>query len=186
MEPFCRVETERIRVSSTALAKKSLLLRPPFLKIPRKSSFSIIPKSWKVRHVNTFIPFEKTHIEQAISERFEQLTCRYPDKVAVKTTQESLTYKRLNSLLNQIARAILTICGTGNLPVALFFEQSALLIAAILGILKAGKIYVPLDPLHQKPAEFTHLAHTKARPSSCGLPYNPQESTLTPHWAGVI
>src|SRR5262245_36694974 len=35
--------------------------------------------------------------------------------------------------------------GAGEEPIALLFEQGAPVIAAILGVLKAGKIYVPLD-----------------------------------------
>ena len=99
---------------------------------------------------NDFLPFEKTHIEQAISDRFEQQVCRHPDKVAVKTTQESLTYIQLNRLANQIARMILAKFGKSNEAVVLVFEQGASLIAAILGILKSGKIYVPLDPLQPR------------------------------------
>jgi amino acid adenylation domain-containing protein len=99
---------------------------------------------------NGFRPFEKAHIEQAISDRFEQQVYRYPDKVAVKTTLESLTYIQLNRLANQIARMILAKCGKSNEPVVLVFEQGAFLIAAILGTLKAGKIYVPLDPLQPR------------------------------------
>ena len=94
-----------------------------------------------------FLPFEKDHIEQAISDRFEQQARRYPNKLAVKTTQESITYNQLNRLSNQIAHKILMDCGEKNDPVVLFLDQSVLLIAAILGTLKAGKIYVPLDPL---------------------------------------
>jgi non-ribosomal peptide synthetase component F len=43
-------------------------------------------------------------------------------------------------------RAILALRGEGNEPIALLFEQGAAMIVAILGVLKAGKIYVPLDP----------------------------------------
>ena len=99
---------------------------------------------------NGFLPFEKAHIEQAISDRFEQQVRRYPDRVAVKTTGESLTYIQLNRLGNQIARIILGKCGKNNEPVVLVFEQGSLLIAAILGTLKSGKIYVPLDPLQPR------------------------------------
>jgi len=93
-----------------------------------------------------FITFEKADISQSIPGRFEQQVRRFPDKVAVKTTRESFTYAQLNALANQIGRLIVAQSGGGNEPVALLCEQNALLIAAILGCLKAGKIYVPLDP----------------------------------------
>lgn len=109
-----------------------------------------------------FLPFEKTHIEQALSDRFEQQVNRYPNNVAVQTTQEHVTYIQLNQLANQIGREILARSKKGNEPVALVFEQSALLIAAILGTLKAGKIYVPLDPLQSRQRNVEALQDSTA------------------------
>jgi amino acid adenylation domain-containing protein len=113
--------------------------------------------------LNVFLPFEKDHIEQAISDRFEQQVRRYPKRFAVKTSRESLTYSQINRLANQIAQVIINKFGTSNEPVALIFEQGTLLIAAILGTLKAGKAYVPLDPLHpkQRNAEVLQDSTTK-------------------------
>ncbi len=94
---------------------------------------------------NPFAAFPREAIEQSIPARFEQQVRSCPDKIAVKTTRESLTYAELNRLANQIAHSILATRGDHNDAVALLFGQSTLLIAAILGSLKAGKIYVPLD-----------------------------------------
>lgn len=94
----------------------------------------------------TFIAFENSAIEQSISARFEQQVARYPQRLAVVAGESQLTYTALNRLANRIARAILAHLGEGEMPVALLFEQGAFIIAAILGVLKAGKIYVPLDP----------------------------------------
>jgi amino acid adenylation domain-containing protein len=93
-----------------------------------------------------FVPFEDSGIEQSISARFEQLVARYPDRPAVVSKQQQFTYAELNQVANRIARAILAHLGKGEEPVALLFDHGAFNIAAILGILKAGKIYVSLDP----------------------------------------
>jgi amino acid adenylation domain-containing protein len=93
-----------------------------------------------------FIAFENSAIDQSISARFEQQVARYPQRLAVVTTESQFTYTELNQVANRIARAILAHLGEGEMPVALLFEQGAFIIAAILGVLKAGKIYVPLDP----------------------------------------
>ena len=114
------------------------------------------------RPTNPFIPFDKRELDQSIPDRFEQQVRRYPDKVAVCTTGASLTYGQLNQLANQIARLILTQGNADNQPVALLFGQRALLIAAILGSLKAGKLYVPLDPLHQPSRNADILADASA------------------------
>src|SRR5262245_25731171 len=101
----------------------------------------------KCRHPSgKFIEFPRQNIEQSIADRFEEIAALYPEKVAVKTARQSITYRELNSAGNRMARAILDRRGEGNEPVILLFEQGADAIIAILGTLKAGKIYVPLDP----------------------------------------
>jgi len=93
-----------------------------------------------------FVEFEQEEIEQSIPERFEKIVRQHPKRIAVKTHHHSLTYDELNKAANRIARAILACAGEGQEPVALLFEHGASIVAAILGILKAGKIYVSLDP----------------------------------------
>jgi amino acid adenylation domain-containing protein len=98
-----------------------------------------------------FTRFERRDIEQSIGARFEEQAGRFPHQLAVRTTCESLTYAELNRLANRVARLILGTTEAGNQPVALLFGQSTLMVAAILGILKAGKFYVPLDPSRPMP-----------------------------------
>jgi amino acid adenylation domain-containing protein len=95
---------------------------------------------------HTLIDFENSAIDGSISARFEQQVARYPQSLAVVAGESQLTYTALNRLANRIARAILAHLGEGEEPVALLFEHGAFVIAAILGVLKAGKIYMPLDP----------------------------------------
>ena len=97
---------------------------------------------------SAFIPFLREEIEQSISSRFEQQVRLYPDRLAVKTPQHTWTYDMLNRVANRVAHAILARDGKGKTPVVLLIEQSAPLIAAHLGALKAGKIFVVLDPSH--------------------------------------
>lgn len=93
-----------------------------------------------------FAEFTKEEIEQSIVARFEQQAAKYPDRVAVKTEHEALSYNGLNKAANRVASAILAQAGNGPEPVALFFENGVRAIAAIFGVLKAGKFYVPIDP----------------------------------------
>jgi amino acid adenylation domain-containing protein len=95
---------------------------------------------------NPFVSFAKEDIEQSIARRFEQLVTRYPDRSAVVTGSRSWTYKELNQAANRVAHAIVQLRGTANEPIALRLEHGADLIVGILGVLKAGKIYVYLDP----------------------------------------
>ncbi len=94
---------------------------------------------------NSFVKFEKEEIEQSVPDRFEQQVAKYPDRIAVKSRNHALTYDGLNKAANRVARAILAQRGEGNEPIALLLENHAPMTAAFLGILKAGKIYLPLD-----------------------------------------
>ena len=112
---------------------------------------------------NAFVPFEHTAIDQSLSARFEQLAACYPDRPAVVSAELQFSYAELNQVANRIARAVLARLGEGEEPVAFLFEEGAFIIAAILGILKAGKIYVPLDPAFPHARIAYMLENSQAR-----------------------
>src|SRR5688572_28072495 len=95
----------------------------------------------------TFIEFSKEEEEeQSIVHRFEQIVHRYPERIAVKTKSRLLTYAELNATVNRLGQAILDQRGEKQEQIALLLEHDALMIAAILAVLKTSKIHVPLDP----------------------------------------
>jgi amino acid adenylation domain-containing protein len=95
---------------------------------------------------NPFITFDKQDIEQSIPSRFEEQVRKYPHNVAVRTKNYHWTYSELNQQANTVAQAILRQCTFGEERIALLFEHDAPMIAGILGVLKVGKTYIPLDP----------------------------------------
>jgi amino acid adenylation domain-containing protein len=121
---------------------------------------SIRPK--RVRPRGPFIEFKKEEIEQSLSDRFEQQVLRYPERLAVKTRSHAFTYDELNKAANRVARAIVEHAGEGEEPIALLFEHGAPVIAAIFGVLKTGKFYVPLDPLYPRARNAYMLENTQA------------------------
>jgi amino acid adenylation domain-containing protein len=103
----------------------------------------------RVKPVNPFIPFEKEDIHQSVAGRFEQQVEKYPDNIAVKTVNKVLTYRRLNIISNQIAHTIFhRYKYEGECGAALLFEHDADMIPGIMGALKAGKFYIPLNPTY--------------------------------------
>ncbi|NJN99266.1 MAG: amino acid adenylation domain-containing protein [Anaerolineales bacterium] len=100
------------------------------------------------RPTQPFVEFKKEEIEQPISARFARQVSLYPHHLAVKTSNYEWTYETLHRVTNQIARAILDLEGAEVGWAALLFEHDAPMIAGILGVLKAGKTYVPLDPAY--------------------------------------
>lgn len=79
---------------------------------------------------------------------FEQQAARLPDAMAVMFEGASLTYAQLDRRATRVAHQ-LKRCGVGpGSLVGLCLNRSPGLIVGILGILKAGAAYVPLDPVH--------------------------------------
>ncbi|MEC4812139.1 MAG: amino acid adenylation domain-containing protein [Scytonema sp. PMC 1069.18] len=115
-----------------------------------------------VQPTHSFVEFSKTEIEQSIPQRFEKQVNQYPNRIAVKTRESQLTYKQLNQAANRLAREIIAQRGKGSEAIALLFEQSANLVVSILGILKAGKFYVPLDPFYPQERNIKILEDSQA------------------------
>jgi amino acid adenylation domain-containing protein len=80
-----------------------------------------------------------------VHEFFEQQAQRTPDAVALIFEDQQLTYGELNARANRLAR-YLRSKGVGiETPVGMCLDRSLELVVSILGILKAGGTYVPLD-----------------------------------------
>src|SRR5205823_6048302 len=62
-----------------------------------------------------------------------------------------LTYAELDERANEIAMQLQYLAVGPEARVAVYLDRSAALVAALLGVLKAGGVYVPLDPTY--PAE---------------------------------
>ena len=69
-----------------------------------------------------------------------------PDRIAVISGDASLTYAALDARANRIAHRLRALGVTDDAPVGVSLERSVDLIAAILGVLKAGAAYVPVLP----------------------------------------
>jgi amino acid adenylation domain-containing protein len=82
---------------------------------------------------------------------FEEQVDRRPDAPAVSLGAELLTYRELDERANRLARHLLANGVRPGDRVALGLERSLEMVVALLGVLKAGAAYVPLDPAY--PAE---------------------------------
>ncbi|BCL37938.1 AMP-binding protein [Nostoc sp. MS1] len=92
-----------------------------------------------------FIKFLKTEIHQSISSRFETIVKKYPQAIAVKSKTELLTYEELNNRANRLANSILSQHGEKKEVVTLLLEKGTNFFVGIFGVLKTGKIFIPLD-----------------------------------------
>jgi amino acid adenylation domain-containing protein len=95
----------------------------------------------EINETTTDFPKDKTPVKL-----FEENVLLYPDKPAAVFKEKVLTYRELNDRANQLARTLRDKGVTRNTPVGLFTGKSVEMIVGILGILKAGGGYVPMDP----------------------------------------
>ena len=85
-------------------------------------------------------------IERSIPERFKERVHHAPESIAVRTRTRELSYARLDSWSDAIAADLLERLDASLEPVPLLLPQGPLAIATTIGVLKAGKFYVPIDP----------------------------------------
>ncbi|RKI05864.1 amino acid adenylation domain-containing protein, partial [Corallococcus praedator] len=86
-----------------------------------------------------------------VPELFAPHVLRAPDAVAVQVEGRSLTYAALEARANQLARHLLASGLRPEARVALCVERGLGLVVGMLGILKAGGCYVPMDPAYPRP-----------------------------------
>ena len=84
--------------------------------------------------------------DQCIHQLFEAQVERTPEAIAVIFEDQQLTYHELNVRANQLAHHLQRLGVGPEVMVGLCVERSPEMIIGLLGILKAGGVYVPLDP----------------------------------------
>ncbi len=104
----------------------------------------------RVRPKNPFVPFTLEEVEQSIPARFAKVAAHAAQHVAVRTRAHSWTYAELERRATLIAHHVREQQREEGGRVALLLDHDAPMIAAILGVLQAGRTYVPLDPNHPK------------------------------------
>ncbi len=88
--------------------------------------------------------------EGVLHERFAVQATRSPEATAVVCDGERLSYGELDRLANQLARHLVALGVAAGDPVGICLERSLGMVVAILGTLKAGAAYVPLDPAYPR------------------------------------
>jgi amino acid adenylation domain-containing protein len=83
-----------------------------------------------------------------LHERFEEAALARPDAVAVACGDRRLTYGELDRRGNRVARQLQALGAGPESVVGLCARRSPEAVAGMLGVLKAGAAYLPLDPEH--------------------------------------
>src|SRR5580704_10705777 len=101
--------------------------------------------------------------ERCVHELFAARAAACPASIAVQFGEECLSYAELDRRANQLASLLLQRLGAApcGRRVAVAVERSIDLLVALLGVLKAGCAYVPLEPAHPQ-ARLRHILEDAA------------------------
>ncbi|MEO6695101.1 MAG: amino acid adenylation domain-containing protein, partial [Ignavibacteria bacterium] len=83
--------------------------------------------------------------EKCVQEFFEEQLLKIPNSVAVEFGNIKLTYQELNMRANQVANYLIKFGAGPDVIIGICIERSLEMIIGLLGILKSGSAYVPLD-----------------------------------------
>ncbi|ELR97624.1 non-ribosomal peptide synthetase [Gloeocapsa sp. PCC 73106] len=105
------------------------------------------------REQGLFIEWNQTEknyptTDLCIHHLFEAQVKRTPEAIALITEEQTLTYQELNTKANQLAHYLKELGFKPEAKIGICLERNCNLIIGLLGILKAGAAYVPLDPAY--------------------------------------
>ena len=110
----------------------------------RLSDLPMLTESERAHYRITRPP--RTSAARSVPELFEMTVDRVPDAVAVTADGGSLTYRQLDDAANRLARRLRSLGVHAGTPVGLCVGRTCAMAIGMLGILKAGGVYVPIDP----------------------------------------
>ncbi|HXE42402.1 MAG TPA: condensation domain-containing protein, partial [Candidatus Baltobacteraceae bacterium] len=88
--------------------------------------------------------------DKCVHELFEEQVARTPDAAALIFNDEWMTYRELNERANSFAQKLRALGVAPDSRVGICVERSFNMIVGVMGILKAGGCYLPLDPNYPK------------------------------------
>ena len=102
------------------------------------------------KEISVLDEFNDTYVDNPLDrisvELFQDIVKINSSNIAVEINEDKLSYSELNSKANYLARELRRKGIGRNDIVAIVFERSIEMIVAILGVLKAGACYLPVDP----------------------------------------
>ncbi len=134
--------------------------------------YSQLTQQWS--RSNTRVP-----LPRFFHDIFAEIALATPDLPALVQDQRRLSYGLVNALANQVAVRLRALGAGPNERVAICVGRTPETVIGLLGILKAGAAFVPLDPAH--PIARLDFIKRDSQPRALVLP-----AGLTAEWAGEL
>jgi amino acid adenylation domain-containing protein len=142
----------------------------------------IMPDAEKEKTLVTFNQTQREYPRKAtINQLFESIAKAHPDREAIVYKERSLTYRELDDMAEAIVSEMSSKGISLGSRVGVCLNRSPEAIATILGVLKAGAVYVPINPNDPRRTVLADRAGLKLIISEDGWTVRPEpEPDLTP------
>ncbi|MDQ1593089.1 MAG: hypothetical protein QOG71_3716, partial [Pyrinomonadaceae bacterium] len=115
------------------------------------AAFELTPETEHARLLEMSQPTRRAYDVVCVHESFRRQAARTPHAVALEDDERTRTYAELDQDSERVARALRRAGVCDGTLVGVCLERGVELVAVLLGVLKAGAAYIPLDP--EYPAE---------------------------------
>ncbi|RSJ14975.1 Gramicidin S synthase 2 [Streptococcus intermedius] len=135
--------------SASALLNHFLQIIKTVLERPDQKikKISMISEKEEKKILNDFnTSTSKFQTSKTLVDLFEEQVEKHPDNIAIVFNNQEVTYKELDNLSNHVASQLIRLGLKLEDFVGIVAERSIEMIAAILGTMKAGGAYIPIDP----------------------------------------
>jgi len=97
---------------------------------------------------SSFETFPQSALQGSIIDRFDEIAARSANRIAVCDLERALTYSELAEIVRNAAANLAGELRNREGPIAILMPHDARFAAAVLSVLAAGRIHVPLDESH--------------------------------------
>ncbi len=135
------------------LEKRILFIMEEMVRHPEASlgELDIIPEDEKNKILFEWNKTEKDYPNKACAHNlFEDQAKKTPDATAAIYLDRQITYRELNESANQLARYLSSLKVGPETIVGICVDRSIDMLTGILGVMKAGGAYLPIDPTYPK------------------------------------
>ncbi|MCC9070638.1 amino acid adenylation domain-containing protein [Flavobacterium sp. F-65] len=159
-----KLNTERfIYYTNSSGQKKRVFKTGNLVRMTSNGNIEFISKAPPPQIKATKFKVELSENQHKLIEIFENQAKKTPDKVALSLIGNTISYKELHQKSNKIANQLIAMGIKNNEFVACYQDQSIERVISLLGIIKAGAAYVPLDTSH--PLERINIILNDTNPS---------------------
>src|SRR5437868_4316833 len=112
------------------------------------SGLRLLPETERHQLIADWNRTQQSSKAGAVHQMIEEQAIQAGSAIALAIGSSQISYGELNERANQVARYLRRAGAGPNTLVGIYLERSAEMLVAVLGVLKAGAAYVPLDPAY--------------------------------------